>query len=85
MIFYGWRTFASKKGTFRRICHCNNCNADTKWELRVLWTWFTLFFIPIFPIYVERALVCPICEYGIKVTKKNRDEIMADVDPETLE
>lgn len=28
-------------------------------------TWFTLFFIPIFPYAIKHHLTCPVCKYGV--------------------
>ncbi len=80
MIIYGTRTFKIKKGHTRGKNHCSHCQNDSEWQLCHLWTWFTLFFIPIFPLYRKKVLICPVCEYGIKVNSKNKDQIMNEIE-----
>jgi NADH pyrophosphatase NudC (nudix superfamily) len=38
-------------------------------------TWFTLFFIPVFPYSIKYFLSCPICQYGLTLDSKQTDEI----------
>ncbi|MBI3928565.1 MAG: zinc-ribbon domain-containing protein [Armatimonadetes bacterium] len=49
----------------RRVCP--NCHNEDFWELREISTWFTLFFIPLFPYGREHLLVCPICRLSAAV------------------
>lgn len=83
MIISGYRTFKRKKGVTKTIIHCDNCGMDSHWQLLNLWKWFTLFFIPLFPFHKKKVLVCPSCEYGVKVTKKNKEQIMNEIEDST--
>jgi len=38
-------------------------------------TWFTLFFIPVFPYSIKYFLSCPICKYGLVLDQKQINEI----------
>ena len=65
MIIFGWgfQTIKNFGPAFRRLCdHCHN---EEYWILTRIMTWFTLFFIPIFPYEVKYRLACPICKYGM--------------------
>ena len=82
MIIYGTKAFNSKKGTANEMILCNQCGYETYWELLNSRSWFTLFFIPIFPYKTEELLICPRCECGVKITDENRNEIMEIMKPE---
>lgn len=63
MIIFGWRSFVTNIGTvFKKMCdHCHN---EKDWVLTRVTRWFTLFFIPIFPVSWKYFFACPICKYG---------------------
>lgn len=75
MIIFGWGHQMIKNfgPTFRH--HCNHCNNDEYWVLTRIMTWFTLFFIPVFPYEIKYFLSCPICQYGLTLKKEQIDEI----------
>ncbi|MCL2360633.1 MAG: zinc ribbon domain-containing protein [Defluviitaleaceae bacterium] len=80
MIIYGTRHFRFKKATSTQPIYCNHCHNSTYWEQTNIWSWFTLFFIPIFPYWRKQIIICPVCEYGIKLTRKNREEVLKSID-----
>lgn len=66
-IFFGWgrQTTWNVGPVFKQLCsHCNN---EDYWVLMRRTTWFTLFFVPIIPYNTEWLLLCPVCQYGIKL------------------
>lgn len=65
MIIFGWgfQTIKNLGPAFRRLC--DNCHNEEYWILSRIMTWFTLFFIPIFPYEVKHHLACPVCKYGL--------------------
>lgn len=68
MIIFGWgyQTIKNFGPAFRQLCsHCNN---EEYWNLTRTMTWFTLFFIPIFPYSIKYFLSCPICQYGLTLS-----------------
>ncbi len=74
-IIFGWGKQAMKDEgpVFRNTCeHCKN---NDYWQLYTRRTWFTLFFIPVFPYSTEHLLLCPICNYGYEVEKAKYNEL----------
>lgn len=70
MIIWGFGkvTRSYKGGIFSR--RCNFCNQDQIWQLCVMRTWFTLFFIPIIPYKTTYCIVCPNCKSFIQIQKE---------------
>lgn len=73
LILYGTRNFTIDKGRSARYFRCQHCGAEGQWKIANVWTWFTLFFIPLFPVWKRKLLMCPQCDYGIKINSKNRE------------
>ncbi len=70
IIFWGFRNKVRDHGaTIAATCpRCHNSVVLNHVEAR---RWFTLFFIPLFPIGKGRsALTCPICRWGRDVPKE---------------
>jgi len=59
--------------TFRQ--HCSHCNNDEYWVLTRIMTWFTLFFIPVFPYSIKYFLTCPVCQYGLTLDSEQTEKI----------
>lgn len=75
MIIFGWgrQTIKQIGVTFKNLCsHCHN---EDYWILTRIMTWFTLFFIPVFPYSIKYFLSCPICKYGLVLDQKQINEI----------
>ncbi len=49
---------------------CTHCNQTSMWNLCIIRTWFTLFFIPVIPYKKQYAYVCPHCKSYISLTKE---------------
>ena len=80
-VIFGSRTFKGRaKGTTKDVIACGRCGRETQWELVSFWSWFTLFFIPIVPFWVKKVVLCPSCESGVKMARKNREELLAGID-----
>ena len=80
MIIWGTRVFTRKKGQTIEVFFCNNCSNQTHWIFANMWTWFTLFFIPLFPVWRRQWILCPVCNCGIQLNRNNRDEIMESIE-----
>jgi len=65
MIIFGWgrQTIRRIGIVFKNLC--GNCHNEEYWVLTRIMTWFTLFFIPVFPYEAKYNLSCPVCQYGI--------------------
>ena len=69
MIFFGTkgRAIEMDKGNF----HCPNCNSKRDYSKKYVQTWFTLYFIPIFPVGEKKNehIECQECEniYHVEV------------------
>lgn|SRR3989344_8772315 len=65
MIIFGWGHQMIKQIGVVFKNHCSHCNNEEYWILTRIMTWFTIFFIPIFPYSIKYFLSCPICKYGL--------------------
>lgn len=79
MIIWGWGKITKKMigGVFQRTC--SYCNTTSTWQLCIIRTWFTLFFIPIIPYKKTYAIVCPNCGSYIKLTQEQFEKIKLDI------
>lgn len=79
MIIWGWGRVTRKVigPVFQKTC--NYCNSTSIWQLCVIRTWFTLFFIPIIPYGKRYCIVCPNCGSYIKLTKQQFNEMKAGI------
>lgn len=51
--------------------HCTNCNNRRNWIKAKNTLWFSLFFIPVFPVKISYTHHCPICNNGYKLSRKD--------------
>ncbi len=70
MVIFGWgrQTIRQIGVLFKQLC--NHCHNEEYWILTKITTWFTLFFIPVFPYSVKYFLSCPVCKYGLTLDQK---------------
>ena len=68
-FIWGWGHNKVKKYNSTINRKCENCGNERPWDLAEVSTWFTLFFIPIFPHTKKRVVVCPVCQKGFDVSK----------------
>ena len=52
---------------------CPNCHNDTVWHLHERKSWFTIFFVPLFPYQSMHFFACPICSRGIRLVGEPLD------------
>lgn len=50
--------------------NCSNCNNQRNWIRKKKTLWFSLFFIPLFPIRTSYSHQCPVCNYGYEISKQ---------------
>lgn len=77
IIIYGTKKIKRVKEQSKGYLHCDHCGKDSKWQFSHMWTWGTLYYIPLIPVWREKIFSCPMCGWGIKVNKQNNDAIMA--------
>mgnify|MGYP001026063162 CR=1 FL=1 len=71
MIIWGWGKQTRKKiGNFAHRA-CSYCNTASIWQLCLVRTWFTLFFIPIIPYAKSYQISCPNCKSYIAISKED--------------
>lgn len=75
MIIFGWghQTIKQIGVTFKNLCA--NCHNEDYWVLTRIMTWFTLFFIPVFPYSIKYFLSCPVCQRGVTLDSKQTEQI----------
>lgn len=79
MIIFGSRGFAKLLATLMLVCrHCGNPAAQ---QLVRRSRWFTLFFIPVIPLYFSRTITCTFCGAQTKVSKDDADQMIANSGP----
>ena len=74
-IIWGWGKQTRKVigNVFRRTC--NYCNTDQIWQLCLIRTWFTIFFIPVIPYAKSYQISCPNCKSYVEVTKEAFEDL----------
>ena len=75
IIFYGTKSFKKVMKQFGNY-QCMQCNNIGPWNLVRVTTWFTLFFIPIFPFSFKYYVECPVCKSANKIKKDMYKQIM---------
>ncbi|AAK79325.1 hypothetical protein BJV85_002638 [Clostridium acetobutylicum] len=75
MIIWGWGRVTKRKigQVFQRTC--SYCNTTAIWNLCIVRTWFTLFFIPVIPYRKRYCVVCPSCGSYIELTEAQFEEL----------
>lgn len=74
---FGKKTKKFIGGVFQRTC--NYCNQTSIWQLCVVRTWFTLFYIPIIPYKKMYCIICPNCSSYIELSKEQFEKIRFDL------
>ncbi|WP_053955020.1 zinc-ribbon domain-containing protein [Inediibacterium massiliense] len=79
MIIWGWGKVTRKiiGAVFQRSC--SYCNSAEIWNLCIVRTWFTLFFIPIIPYRKQYCIACPRCGSYIELTKDEFEQMKMDI------
>lgn len=58
---------------------CNYCNTNSMWQLCIIRTWFTLFFIPIIPYSTKYCISCPNCQSYVALSKEEFEKFRNNV------
>lgn len=75
MIIWGWGKITRKAigQVFQKTC--TYCNRTEIWQLCIMRTWFTLFFIPIIPYKTRYCVACPKCGSYIELTLEQFEQM----------
>ena len=76
IIIFGIKKRVKDHGVVEKFT-CTNCNNESGWSLIKTHTWFTLFWIPVFPInFPEYFLMCPICRGAVTLDKDGKEKYL---------
>lgn len=77
MIIFGYRGFAKLLAMVSLVCQ--RCGNPAAHQLVKRSRWFTLFFIPVIPLYFSRTTTCTFCGQQTKVSKEQAEHLVAAV------
>jgi len=75
-IVWGSRVFHKVLGRTQKSYVCGNCSNENWFEVIKITTWFTLFFIPVFPFSFKYFVGCPICDKGNYITEDDAKQLV---------
>lgn len=78
MIIFGTRGMAKLLGVL--FYACAYCHQEAAQRLVQRATWFTLFFIPVFPFSKTRTISCAYCGGQTSLDKETAERFVADAD-----
>jgi hypothetical protein len=73
IILFGIRRMRTPLGSVMLLCQ--RCQRPSTHALFKVRTWFTLFFIPLFPFSVKYATACPLCGAGTYIDKAQAEHL----------
>lgn len=76
LIIWGTKGFEKTLGTLASVWKCEHCQNESHYRVFRVRRWFTLFWIPIFPIGSKFFVTCPICNYGKKLKKAEAVDLL---------
>lgn len=79
LIIWGTKGFEKVLGMTKQPYQCSHCGNANYYKIVRQRVWFTLFWIPLFPVSTKYYVLCPICDFGSKLKK---DEALAMVSEE---
>ena len=74
-ILFGTRRVRTMLATVMLLCQ--TCHRPSAHAVVRLKTWFTLFFIPLFPVSITYATACPMCGVTTKIDKDQAERFVA--------
>jgi hypothetical protein len=74
-ILFGTRRRRTTLGTVLLLCQ--RCKRPSAHALVKVRSWFTLFFIPVFPFSTTYATACPMCGAATKIDKAQAEQLEA--------
>jgi len=83
MIIFGTRSTAILLAMINFVC--GNCHNPAAQKVIKHVTKFTLFFVPLFPVYIKRSVTCTYCGATAPLTKEQADGYVEFVENAQLE
>lgn len=77
-IVTGYRRFVRNKGFSKNFNECGACKETGRFRVIGEITFFTFFWIPIFPYSYKYYIVCPMCNARYKVKKAQAMELIME-------
>ena len=74
MIIFGYRQTMRELGTL--VMRCRHCGMQGWHRIYRLISWFTLFFVPVLPVWVSRVAFCGTCGLKAKLSKAEADALL---------
>ena len=75
MVIFGWRQTVRELATLMMVCRLCGMQGWQRVFRRI--TWFTLFFVPLSPVWVSWGAQCGTCGKQHKFSKAQADELVA--------
>ena len=75
IIISGTRRFAKNRGFSKDYYECGECEQTGRFIIISELTFFTFFWIPIFPYSYKYYMVCPMCNVRYKLKKAEAMEL----------
>ena len=73
MIIFGLKSVVKLLAMVNLVCR--NCHNPAAQRVLKVTRWFTLFFIPVFPVGVSRSMTCTFCGIGSKLSKEDAEHL----------
>jgi hypothetical protein len=75
MVIFGWRRTMKELATV--FAQCRSCGMQGWQRIYRVISWFTLFFLPVLPLWVARKSFCNTCGRQWKLSKEEADALVA--------
>jgi zinc ribbon protein len=80
-LLFGWGHQSVKEHGPTYKIECPNCDKSEMWQLLQIRTFFTLFFIPVFPYESKKIMICPVCQHALELPDPvfQKAKVVADI------
>jgi len=75
-VIFGWGNAYEKVLAQFQLEKCEACNNTINMLLVRQRVWFSVFFIPVIPYSITYYVLCPICEEGYVIKRREAKEIL---------
>jgi len=78
-IIWGWGRKTRKVIGDVSVRTCLRCGTEAVWELCIIRTWFTIFFIPVFPCSKTYCISCPKCRSYMEISREQFKQLQDQI------